>query len=198
MNGRRQDGGAALWGLALCFLLGTLAGQALGCRMPPDERELRSYLLTYAVRYHADGTVSASGILSLAWTYVRYPLLAALLGCASFGFLVVWILSALLGFFLSYSVGCFEAAFGLDGLLLAAAASGLRCLCVVPCFFLLAVPAARESWQRFRFRRMRPLSGRRAQPTHFWLCALALCVGIVLDLLLSPRLLRWAVARVLS
>ena len=46
--------------------------------------------------------------------------------------------TAAYGFFLSFSVCCFTAAFGVDGVLLALAVFGLRCMVTLPCYFLLA------------------------------------------------------------
>ena len=96
--------------LALFFLAGVLLGQVLSGRVPDTTGdELR-----------------------------RYPLFAFLLGFASIGVVLLPCVTAAYGFFLSFSVCCFTAAFGVDGVLLALAVFGLRCLVTLPCYFLLA------------------------------------------------------------
>ena len=102
------------------------------------------------------------------------------------------------GFFLSFSVCCFTAAFGADGLLVALAALGWRCLVTLPVFFLLAVPGwglsaglAAVSFGR----------GPRPSPAgrDWWLraavCAAVLLAGVCVELVLPPALLRLALAK---
>lgn len=60
-----------------------------------------------------------------------------------------------LWFFLSFSVCCFTAAFGVDGILLAFAVFGLRCMVTLPCYLLLAV----SSWEAARRWPNCPLDG---------------------------------------
>lgn len=79
--------------------------------------------------------------LSAVVIYFRYPLLAFLLGFASIGVVLLPCVTVAYGFFLSFSVCCFTAAFGAGGVLLALAVFGLRCVVTLPCYFLLAVPS---------------------------------------------------------
>ena len=102
-------------------------------------------------------------------------------------------LTAAFGFFLSFSVCCFAAVFGPEGVLLAAAVMGLRCAVTLPCYFLLAVPAwesaclprgkRRNGWDRGRWVRLGAV-------------CLALLAGLWAELMLSPWLLDAALARV--
>ena len=75
----------------------------------------------------------ANMVLSALVLYFRYPLLAFLLGFASIGIVLLPCLTVAFGFFLSFSVCCFTAAFGPGGVLVALAVFGLRCLVTRPC-----------------------------------------------------------------
>ena len=122
--------------LALFFLGGAILGQVLAGRVPGETGlELRQYLEDYV---RLGGEVSPGAAVSAAAVYFRYPLLAFLLGFASIGVVLLPVSAAAFGFFLSFAVCCFTAAFGPDGVLLALAALGLRCVVTMPCFFLLA------------------------------------------------------------
>ena len=126
--------------LALFFLCGVFLGQVLAGRVPSvAEDELTAYLRQYVT---LDSGVSSKTILSTILLYVRYPLLAALLGFASIGVVLLPGVTMAFGFFLSFSVSCFTAAFGTDGIVLALAVMGLRCIVTLPCYFILAV----HSW----------------------------------------------------
>lgn len=186
--------------LALFFLGGILLGQVLSGRVPDATGdELGRYLTDYLCL--DDGTERTAGAaLSAAVIYFRYPLLAFLLGFTSLGMLLLPCVTAAYGFFLSFSVCCFTAAFGADGVLLALAVFGLRCAVTLPCYLLLAV----SSWGTSAA--LASLSfgkGRRAAPVIYgrscWLrfgCVMAvLLAGMCLDLFLSPWLLRLVLER---
>ena len=134
--------------------------------------------------------------------YFRYPLAAFLLGFASIGVLALPLVTGAFGGFLSFSVCCFTASFGPDGVLLALAVFGLRCVVTLPCYFLLAVPALERSTA------LACLSlggGRRAGPALYgreWWGRLAVVAGVLLagvcaDLMLTPWFLRQLLERML-
>lgn len=189
--------------LALFFLGGILLGQVLSGRVPDGTGdELKRYLTDY-VRVGGEGALSAKAAFSTLIIYFRYPLLAFLLGFASVGIVLLPGAAAACGFFLSFSVCCFTAAFGRDGVLLALAVFGLRCLVTLPCFFLLAVPswgtsAALANLSFGRGRRTAPVMYGKA----YWLrlggTAAALLAGVCVELLLSPPLLRLILERILK
>ena len=134
--------------LALFFLAGVLLGQVLSGRVPDTTGdELRRYLEDY-VRLGGEGAPTVQTALSALVIYFRYPLFAFLLGFASIGVVLLPCVTAAYGFFLSFSVCCFTAAFGVDGVLLALAVFGLRCLVTLPCYFLLRPPGGRpRDWR---------------------------------------------------
>ena len=107
------------------------------------------------------------------------------------------------GFFLSFSVCCFTAAFGSDGVLLALAVFGLRCAVTLPCYLLLAVPAwgtsaTLASFSFGRGRRAAPVVYGRSCWVRFGGVMAALLTGMCVDLFLSPWLLQLILERILG
>ena len=189
--------------LALFFLAGIFLGQVLSGRVPDATGdELRRYLEDY-MQLGGGGAPTARTVLSALVIYFRYPLMAFLLGFASIGVVLLPGVTAAYGFFLSFSVCCFTAAFGTDGVLLAMAVFGLRCLVTMPCYFLLAA----SSWGTAAGlgavffgsgRRAAPVGYIQACRARFGACCLALLAGVCGDLLLSPVLLRLLLERILG
>ena len=189
--------------LALFFLAGIFLGQVLSGRVPDATGdELRRYLEDY-MQLGGGGAPTARTVLSALVIYFRYPLMAFLLGFASIGVVLLPGVTAAYGFFLSFSVCCFTAAFGTDGVLLAMAVFGLRCLVTMPCYFLLAASswgtAAGLAAVSFgRGRRTAPVVYGRACWVRFGACCLALLAGVCAELFLSPVLLRLMLERILG
>ena len=155
--------------LALFFLAGVLLGQVLSGRVPDTTGdELRRYLEDY-VRLGGEGAPTVQTALSALVIYFRYPLFAFLLGFASIGVVLLPCVTAAYGFFLSFSVCCFTAAFGVDG----------------------AVSFGRG-------RRTAPVVYGRACWVRFGACCLALLAGVCAELFLSPVLLRLMLERILG
>ena len=186
--------------LELFFLGGAILGQVLADRVPGETGpELRQDLEDYV---RLGGEVSPGAAVSAAAVYFRYPLLAFLLGFASIGVVLLPVSAAAFGFFLSFAVCCFTAAFGPDGVLLALAALGLRCVVTMPCFFLLAssscgTAAGLAAVSFGSGRRTAPACGR-VDWRRFGACSLALAAGVCGELTLTPALLRLALERVLG
>jgi len=143
---RRWLGGDGLFFLCLSlltvfFLTGIILGQ-VSAKDNPDAitTELRQYLMDYCLLDDGEERIGHF-FLSALMVYFRYPLMAFFLGCLLPGTLVLPLIAAAFGFFLSYAACCFARAFGEIGVLLAAAVFGLRCLISIPCFFVLSVSA---------------------------------------------------------
>ena len=185
--------------LSLFFLCGIFAGQALAQRgSGVVGRELAEYLRRYVT---IDGSVSSRTVLSAVLLYLRYPLMAALLGFSSIGAVMIPGITMALGFFLSFSISCFAAVFGPDGVLLATAVLGLRCLVTLPCYFLLAVhswgsSAALASLSFGRGRRSASVTYGSQWWTRLVVCFFVLMCGICAELLCVPLLLRMALGRI--
>lgn len=187
--------------LAFFFFAGVILGQVFSSRVPDATGdELTRYLTDFLELGEEDP--SPRTVLSAAALYVRYPLAAFLLSFASIGVLLLPLVTGAFGFFLSFSVCCFTASFGPDGVLLALAVFGLRCAVTLPCYFLLAVPALERSTA------LACLSlggGRRTVPVLYgreWWSRLAaifgaLLAGMCADLILTPWFLRQLLERML-
>lgn len=177
--------------LALFFFAGVVLGQVFSSRIPDATgEELRRYLTDF-LNLEEAGDFSSRTALSAAVLYFRYPLSAFLLGFASIGILLLPLMTGIFGFFLSYSVCCFTAAFGPDGVLLALAVFGLRCAVTLPCYFLLAVPSLERSMALVSLSFGK---GRRSTPVAYgreWWERLAvisgvLAAGMCAELMLAP------------
>ena len=188
--------------LALFFLAGVCLGQVLAGRVPDETgRELSRYLESYLSL--EDGNLTPGSLWAALLLYGRYPLLAFLLGFASIGVVLLPLTTAAFGFFLSFSVSCFTAAFGREGVLLALGVFGLRCAVTLPCYFLLAVPALRTSGALASLSLGR---GRRAAPVTYdrecWrrlaVCAGVLALGLCVELFFGQRILHLLLERLLA
>lgn len=183
--------------LAFFFFSGVILGQVFSSRVPDAAgAELTRYLTDYL---EVEKTASPAALPAMA-LYFRYPLAAFLMGFASIGVVLLPLTTAAFGFFLSFSVCCFTAAFGPNGVLLALAVFGLRCAVTLPCYFLLAVPSLERSME------LASLSlgkGRRAVVYgRQWWSRLAVLSGVLLagmcaDLMLTPLFLRQLLERML-
>lgn len=189
--------------LALCFLVGVILGQVLAGHVPSATgQELERYLSGYFSLDRSLG-MDRKIFLSTLLIYFRYPALAFLLGFCSIGIVLLPALSVAYGFFLSFSVCCFTASFGGDGVLLALAVFGLRCVVTLPCYFALAVPSLRNAANLAALSFGR---GKRAQPVRYgsiwWkrlgVVAVILSCGVMVDLFLSPAFLNLVLAKILS
>lgn len=188
--------------LALFFFAGIIMGQVFSSHVPDAAGdELTRYLTDFLKVERADPASPAA--LSAAVLYFRYPLAAFLMGFASIGVLLLPLTTGAFGFFLSFSVCCFTAAFGSDGVLLALAAFGLRCAVTLPCYFLLAVPSLERSISLACLSLGR---GKRAAPVVYgraWWRRLAVISGVLLagmcaDLMLTPLFLRQLLEQILT
>ena len=181
--------------LAFFFVCGAVFGQALSAHGAEDTaRELREYLEGY-LSLSREGDGFWESLPSSLFLYLRYPVLAFLLGYLGAGIVLLPLSAAAFGFSLSFSVCCFTAAFGGAGVLLALAVFGLRCLASVPGFFLLAVPALQVSASRAalpfgRGKRAAPAGNGGGRWKRLAAVSAALLVALLLEAALSPRLLR--------
>lgn len=174
--------------LCLFFAAGILAGFLARHAVGSDDLSaLRVYVLGYASL--TERTVA--DVLSVAWTYLRYPAVAYVLGLTAWGVMLLPLLCTAQGFFLSFSVHCFAAALGTDGVWLALAVLGLRCLFVLPCLLAIASDSFALAWQRAERQRVETRDRRR-----LILCVFVLLTGTVAECALVPRLLALVVSRI--
>ena len=184
------------WILCAAFGLGILLGQLAGRSLGVEQQDaLASYLRRYAALC-ASAERPVQSALSAVLTYLRGPAAAFLLGLVGPGVFLLPALSALQGFFLSYSVACFAAALGRGGGKLALCAFGVRCAFILPCTFFLAAWGMRTAYARLRGpkKRRAPLTG--ADRTRLALCALLLAAGVFAELTAVPKLLQLGLAAI--
>jgi len=162
--------------------------------------ELNDYLHRFI---QLEDGISYKALISAFVLYFRYPLIAVLLGFSSVGVILLPLVTVTFAFFLSFSVCCFTAVFGSNGVLLALAVFGIRCLITLPCYFLLAESA----WETSAALALASFGrGRRAVPIHygrvyvirFAICTAVLLAGVCLELFTSGWLLQLALGRVLT
>lgn len=188
---RKFHAGRAVLCLSLCFLAGAAAGQALAFGVPDAAApELRRSLADY-YRNRDASQITAPLALSTLVTWFRAPVLVFLWGFTSLGVTLVYLTAAAFGFLLSYSVGCFAASLGWEGVALSAAALGIRAVITMPCFILLSLSSMRRAGWLSRL-----AAGRRERCPErrvcVALCTLILSAGAALDLYATPRLLCFA------
>lgn len=179
-------------------------GQVLSGRVSNGmDEELKHYLNSYFT-ISDEAKVSVRTTVSALIIYFRYPLLAFLLGFASVGMFLLPVLTMVYGFFLSFSVCCFTAVFGSNGVLLALSVFGLRCLITLPCYFFLAVPAFRNATSLaavsfgHRTTRLAPVHYGMDWWVHLCIVFVVLLSGAMTELFLSPHLLHYVLERILS
>ena len=187
--------------LVVCFLfaLGAVLG-VLAHRGVTEQEDLflRNYLLQFAQMSSQPQDRTAS-LLSVLLVYFRYPLLLMLCGSSAAGLLAVPAFCMTQGFSLAFAVNCFASAMGADGILLALAAFGVRCMFTLPCFFLLAIGTAERACRTTDQRKngkKKPASKQRGNTRQTILWALLL-LGAVLELTLVPQMLRLALNTVI-
>lgn len=181
------------WILCVCFLLGMAAAYPARRSISTDAlAQLGAYVQSYAQL--ADGrSQQPVSVLSAAAAYLRYPLLAFLFGLSAAGVALIPLLCAAQGFFLSFSMCCFAAALGRDGVLLALAALGLRCLFVLPCTLCLADAGFAQACRAMP--RLRP-----RRPELNWrmllFCVFVLLTGTVVECAIVPKFFALILARI--
>ena len=176
---------ARLYILCLFFAAGILAGFLVRCALPVDDLSaLSSYVTSYAQL--AAQEKDAPALLQIVWAYVRYPAAVFLLGFTAWGELFIPRVCAAQGFFRSFAVQCFASAMGRQGVALALAALGLRCLFVLPCLLMIASDGFAAAW-RLAERQKPEVRDRR----RLVICVFVLLTGTVAECALVPQLFAW-------
>ena len=177
--------GARLCILCLFFTAGMLAGVlARGAVASDDLSALGGYVTGYAQLTTAQQ--SRAGLAQILWVYVRYPAAAFLLGFTAWGVMLIPLVCAAQGFFLSFAVQCFAASLGGQGVLLALAALGTRCLFTVPCLLMAASDSFAAAWRLAEHQKPEARDRRRLV-----ICVFVLLTGTVAECALVPRFFAW-------
>lgn len=128
----------SLLGLLLCgvmFLFGSVAG-TVSAGYISDGAALFSDISSYTGAQQT--SLSAAGFFQSFFAMSKYHLMAVFLASSVAGVILIPILSALRGFFLSVSIAAFVRLFGLDGILASLFYLGVPVFIGLPCFFLIS------------------------------------------------------------
>ncbi|MBQ0038156.1 MAG: stage II sporulation protein M [Clostridiales bacterium] len=170
---------------AVGILLGGLANHIVTA---PGRAALEDYLRQYA-QNAVQSSVSGASLLSVAITYLRYPVLLFFLGMMAAGVFLIPLICMTQSFFLSFAVCGFASALGRTGVALAFAAFGLRCVITMPCILAMSIWAmdASDALRRNGLRKMRRNTSLYAM--RFGVCVVFLLLGAVSDCAVVPRLI---------
>ena len=146
--------------------------------------DARNQITAYLQAYVActAGKAAAGTFFAVFVSYLRYPLIAFLIGILGGGMLLLPLLCTAQGFSLAFAVQCFAAGFGRQGTLTALSLFGIRSLFVLPCTLYLACAALRSENQR------QPYAAN--DYGAFGVCVGILLLGALLDLTIVPKLLQ--------
>lgn len=183
------EGTPALVVTAVFFALGGGAGCLLAFRITGAGAEAMTAYIERFLTIAQAGGLNVPELPELFWRSTRWLLAAFLLGFSALGVLGVPVLCSVRGFFLAFSIASFSQAYGLDGLGAAFFLLGLPGLLSVPAFMLMATQSFSSSCVLAgRF-------GRRENPFHreyFFhcgVCVAAVCVSLLLERYLVPKLI---------
>ena len=188
----RLSHGGRLVILCLSFLAGLFLGWRVSLSSAIQEnQQLGQYLAGYSQwMIHADA--SPVSFLNAVSLYFRYPFFAFLFGFTSLGVVLIPLLCAAEGFFLSFAVTSFISAMEKGGILVALCALGIRCIVTIPCILFLAACAmdASEQLRRggsFGYQKNREFYNS-VYFARFGVCATVLLFGALLETAVVPRL----------
>ena len=175
-----------LLGLAVCFLLGALAGKyAARWELLGSTAVLQTALDSFVLRIR-QGEVLRASLGGTLFSYYKYPVLALLLGLTAAGSVLLPAAAFYQGFAFSFAVCTFLRAVPEGGLLMALPLFGLRCAVTLPCFFFLAGGALRRCARKALGRKDVPMRGMGRRCA---LCFAILLLGALLEYLCLPPFL---------
>lgn len=189
-------------GLLLCgilFFCGTIAG-TITAGVINDGTKLGTYFSSYMTFFLTGNTVKRD-FFSAVFDAYKYNILSLALGFSVVGVFFIPVLSALRGFFLTFSISTVVRVLGGNGILLALAIFGLNTLFTIPCFLILSTDAFSASQYIMRQTVLRnqktmtsPLN------RHFFsrcgLCFFMLTITALIDLFITPQLIALAASRI--
>ncbi len=188
--------------IVLCalFAVGVLLGWRLyGNIAQQSSQQLQEYLTGYS-ELMADTGAAPTSLLSALFLYFRYPLLIFIFGFSALGIVLIPLLCVAEGFFLSFAVTSFVVSMGREGVLLALAALGVRCLFTLPCILFLALQAMDAAQQIGKQGTVGHRKNRAIyEPVYFLrfgACVLILLLGVVLEVTLVPKLFQLALTAI--
>jgi len=177
--------------LAFCMILGMILGSFVSRRS--DVSSFSGYLSDFCDAYRSNPVpVSFSSALQL---YFGYTAVAFLMGFSSVGIVFIPLLSFGYGFLSMFSVACFAAVFGREGILMSLAAMGARHLFVIPVFLWMASQSWYSADRLFSLsggkgKRCNPLPRNASWWYRFCLCVVWSFAGLCVEIFLVPDIFR--------
>ncbi len=189
-------------GLFTCgalFLCGCIIG-TLSAGFVSDGTALNEYISGYLSFFLSDASTEISLFSAVANNF-KYHLLALFLGFSILGVVSIPVLSAVRGFFLSFSVSAIIRLLGSRGILLALSIFGINTLITIPCFFVLSVSAFSASLYVLRLvfsknLKNAPSPFNKRFFTNCGICLIVQMMSALIDTYLSPRLISYAAAHI--
>lgn len=192
------EGTPALVVTAAFFTFGGLAGSFLAFRMSDVGLDAMAEYLERFLAVAQAAELQVPALPEILWRDLRWPLAAILLGFSAMGLFGIPVLSAMRGFFLSFSIACFAMSYGYDGLAAAFFLLGIPGIFSIPAFMLLATQSFSTAYA------LAGRSGRRELPfgrEHFLrcgVCAAAVGISLLLERYLVPALIAGAAGALLG
>lgn len=196
MRGKKVRGGVLyfgaemlpLLGLAVCFLLGALAGKyAVRWEVLGSTAALQTALDRFVLRMQ-QGELLRASLGGTLFSYYKYPVLALLFGFTAAGVVLLPAAAFYQGFALSFAVCVFLRVVPEGGLLMALPLFGLRCAITLPCFFFLAGCSLKRCGRKVLGGRQKdgPVRG---MAWRCALCCVVLLMGALFEYLCLPPML---------
>jgi stage II sporulation protein M len=189
-------------GLLICsalFLCGAIIG-TVSAGLLSDGAKLNDSVSHY-LSFFLNSTSAKPDIFSALGDSFKYHLCAVFLGFSILGVICIPVLSAVRGFFLSFSVSVIVRLLGGKGILLVLSIFGINTLLTIPCYFVLSVSAFSASLYFLRLVFSKNVKST-VSPfnTRFFLncgiCLIVLVLSALLDTYLVPHLISVAASQI--
>jgi stage II sporulation protein M len=198
-----SDSRANYLGLLLCgalFLCGIVIG-TVSAGFLNDDTKLNEFISNY-LSFFSNGTSVKPGILSAIFDNFKYHICAIFLGFSVLGVFFIPILSAVRGFFLSFTISAIIRLLGGKGILLSLFIFGINTLLTVPCFFILSVSAFSASLYILRLALSKNLKNtvspfNRGYFTNCGICLVVLMISALIDTYLTTQLISYAASHII-
>jgi uncharacterized membrane protein SpoIIM required for sporulation len=189
-------------GMLLCpcahylrLIVGTIAAVFVN-----DAEQSRCNIKEYLAFLIGQGTKQPDFFASVVEAF-KYHLGAVFLGFSVLGVVCIPLLSAVRGFFLSFSVSAIIRLLGGKAILLTLAMFGISTVITVPCFFILSVTSFSASQYLFRLAVSKGSKNPGMLPPGSSVAACVVCLGLLLvaaliDAYLTPQLIGYAAAHI--
>lgn len=190
-------------GLLLCaalFVCGCIIG-TVSAGFITDTTQLGSTVSDYLAFLSDKAAVQPAFFSSVVDAY-KYHLAAVFLGFSILGVFCIPVLSAVRGFFLSFSVSVIIRLLGGKGILLALSMFGISTLVTIPCFFIISVTSFTASQYLLRLSMAKGGKSPGMLPTGSALASCAICLALLfvsalIETYLTPQLIHYAAAHIL-